>query len=66
MARSKEYIACEVSSLEVIAEHAGVTLTGDDCDKWQDYLEESCTCKTFKALRLEYYGNTLGELMADA
>ena len=49
-------IACEASSLEVIAEQAGVTLTKDDYDKWQDYLQESCTCKTFTELRLEYYG----------
>jgi hypothetical protein len=49
-------IACELLSLDEIAEQAGVTLIGDDYDKWQDYLQESCTCKTFTALRLEYYG----------
>ena len=49
-------ITCELMNLDDIAKEVGVVLEGKDYDKWQDYLQEACTCKTFHALRVTYYG----------
>jgi len=49
-------ISCELMDLEDIAKEVGVILEGKDYDKWQDYLQDTCTCKTFTALRATYYG----------
>jgi hypothetical protein len=43
-------ITCEVQDLEYIMREAGVHLTGDSYDKAQDYLQDSCTCKTYQYL----------------
>ena len=43
-------ISCELQDIEMIATQAGVTLTGPNYDKWQDYLQDSCSCQTYRAL----------------
>lgn len=42
--------SCELQDIETIATQAGVILVGPNYDKWQDYLQDNCTCQTYRAL----------------
>ena len=44
------YISCEMQDLEDIMKTAGVLLTGDEYDKAQDHLQDTCPCSTYKYL----------------
>jgi hypothetical protein len=46
-------ISCELQDLEGLMSEAGILLTGDEYDTAQDYLQESCSCATYRKL-LEY------------
>jgi hypothetical protein len=48
-------ITCELMNLEDIAKEVGVVLEGKDYNKWQDYLQDHCTCQTTAKLKT-YYG----------
>ena len=47
-------ISCELEDLEDLMERAGLLLTGDDYDKAQDLLQESCPCYVAKWIEKTY------------
>ena len=45
-------ISCELQDLEQIMSKVGVVVTGDAYDKAQDYLQDNCSCATYKYLAI--------------
>ena len=48
------YVKCELQELEDIFKTINITLTGDDYDKAQDLLQESCPCYVAKWIEKTY------------
>lgn len=50
-------ISCELMDLDEIMDKAGILLTGKDYDEAQYFLQESCSCATYKYLQEKAAGN---------
>lgn len=44
-------ISCELQDIEEIMSSAGILLTGKAYDSAQDYLQENCSCATYRYLQ---------------
>ena len=43
-------ISCELQDIDELMSKAGILLTGNDYDTAQDYLQEHCSCDTYRWL----------------